>query len=236
MMKVHRKTRKVTTNYPLKGTIIATPVLIPGGTTNESTNVNQKGSTMSETTTDTNSQLEAGELSKTEYIEEEGGNSKDIAAEAMFEILSNNRRRRVLSHLRNNGKTSDIRALSKHLAALENNVSPNEVTSKQRMRTYTALRQSHLPKMDRTGVVNFDENSGNVTLSSACELEKYLDENVEDELKWIQFYLGVGLIGLGFSIGVYTDYFVFETAPDVLAGLFISVAIISGSLIHKSWK
>lgn len=190
---------------------------------------------MSGVTTDSISQNGQGR-SVNSSDNREGAKSDDIDPEDVFEILSNNRRRRVLSHLRENGATSDIRTLSEHLAAVENNVKPSEVTSKQRMRTYTALRQSHLPKMDRKGAINFDENSGEVSLQAASELERYLNMDLSNEMKWIQYYMGLGIIGLGVSLGLYADIFAFELMPDVLAGLLTSIAIIIASTVHYAFS
>lgn len=50
------------------------------------------------------------------------------------------------------------------------------VTSQQRKRTYTALRQSHLPKMDRAGVIDYDADRGSIEpTGEATRLRSYLD-------------------------------------------------------------
>lgn len=93
-----------------------------------------------------------------------------------FDVLSNARRRQVLVRLFENDEPARLGDLSRSIAAWENDVSTTEVTSQQRKRVYTALRQSHLPKMDRAGVVNYDKDRGSIELASeAARLRPYLD-------------------------------------------------------------
>jgi len=121
---------------------------------------------------------------------------RDLPSEDIFDILSNQRRRYVLHYLGENGSRSDLRTLSEQVAAWENDVDPSQVTSKQRMRAYTALRQSHLPKMDRQGVVDFDAQSGAVRLTPAArKIETYLETVDGNPRPWCLYYLAVGTLG-----------------------------------------
>lgn len=52
--------------------------------------------------------------------------------------------------------------LAEHIAAVENDVDRSEVTSTQRKRVYISLYQSHLPKLEEAGAIDFDENRGTV--------------------------------------------------------------------------
>lgn len=149
----------------------------------------------------------------------------------IFDILSNNRRRLVLYHLRNNGNASDLRTLSKRVAAWENDVEPENVTSDQRMRAYTALRQSHLPKMDRQGVIEFDKDRGTVTLQDrVTEIEDYLEAVFDQEEQSWAVFLGVGAFGLALSAALLWEIGVFARVPDVFAGLVVSLAVILAAI------
>lgn len=61
--------------------------------------------------------------------------------------------------------------MSETLAAWENGTDRTKVTPKERKRVYTALHQSHLPSMDRNGILEYDTGRGTVTL--ACSLEQF---------------------------------------------------------------
>ena len=144
--------------------------------------------------------------------------------ERIFEILSNYRRRCVLAYLQKEGGHSDLRTLSEQIAGWENDVDPELITSKQRMRVYTALRQSHLPKMDRYGIVEFDEQSGDVRLTEAAEsVGEYMGERTDESTGLSTYFLGIGGLGLVLSAGLYLDLAVAGGIPDVVAGGVLSL-------------
>jgi len=95
--------------------------------------------------------------------------TESISTDEVFALLSNERRRNVLRHLSTNGGEVRLRELATSIAAEENDVDPVEVTYAQRKRLYTSLYQSHLPRMERSGVIEYDRNSGAVTLSPAAD-------------------------------------------------------------------
>lgn len=98
--------------------------------------------------------------------------SKDV----IFNLLSVERRRLTLRYLRRNGPEASLSTLATRIAAHENAQPVDAVTSDQRKRVYIALYQSHLPKLDDAGVVDFDSRRGAVELAgNASLLYPYLD-------------------------------------------------------------
>ena len=91
-----------------------------------------------------------------------------------FTLLSSRRRRNVIHALTHDGD-STVSDLSRQLAAWETGKPPQGVSSKERKRTYTALRQTHLPRLAKHGVVAYDANRGTVALTERGEaLRPYL--------------------------------------------------------------
>ncbi|MFW6384873.1 MAG: DUF7344 domain-containing protein [Halodesulfurarchaeum sp.] len=162
------------------------------------------------------------------------GTRRDLSRDEIFDLLSNRRRRYVLRHLKEKGPTSDLSTLSDDIAARENDVDPKQVTSKQRMRAYTALRQSHLPKMDRSGVVDFDTQSGDVHLTDAAsDIDRYLESIDGTPTRWVLYYLGVGGIGFLVSAWCLLDIFPLGGIPDAMAGFLLSILVVSLALFHR---
>ncbi|MFC4541921.1 hypothetical protein ACFO5R_08270 [Halosolutus amylolyticus] len=131
------------------------------------------------------------------------GDSADDAStlsqEVAFEMLSCRRRRYVIHCLKQRGGAVELRDLVTQVAAWENEVAPEVVTYEQRMRVYTALRQSHLPKLDDGGIVTFEEHRGTIALTdAAAELEVYLDVVPHEDIPWSKYYAGLGILSLGF--------------------------------------
>jgi len=160
------------------------------------------------------------------------GGSGSIDRETVFTILSNRRRRYVLHFLKGRDEPAELRELSQHVAAWENGCRPDRVTSKERKRVYAALHQSHLPKMDRSGVVRYDPDRGTIELTDAiADLDVYLELVPRSELDWGWFYLGLGALGTLVATLVAFDVFPFRLLPPVVyLFLFALVALVAGAV------
>jgi hypothetical protein len=88
----------------------------------------------------------------------------DVPLDVIFTILKNERRRRVLRYMLDADGRVTLSDLAEHVAAIENDTTPSRLGAQQRKRVYIGLYQSHLPKMDDAGVVEFDRDRG------VCEL------------------------------------------------------------------
>jgi hypothetical protein len=102
--------------------------------------------------------------------------TRTLSENVIFGVLKNRRRRETLQYLRRTGGAARLRDLAEYIAAKENDVEPDELTSAQRKRVYTTLYQCHLPKMDEAGIVEYDQDRGNVELlDPATELFEHVD-------------------------------------------------------------
>jgi hypothetical protein len=116
-----------------------------------------------------------------------------LSTDVVFETLGSRRRRHVLHYLRQRDTPVSIRDLSEQLAAWELGKDRTAVVPKERKRLYTALHQTHLPKMDKLDVVEYDRDRGIVSLTEhISQLDIYLDIVEKNDLPWSQFYLALG--------------------------------------------
>ncbi len=83
----------------------------------------------------------------------------------VYTLMSNRRRRNVLHGLYEAGGESTVADLARQLAAWETAKAPSAISSKERKRAYTALRQTHLPKLSKHGIVEYNANRGTVRLT-----------------------------------------------------------------------
>ena len=97
----------------------------------------------------------------------EGDASSRPPDDVVFEVLRARRRREVLRYLDAHGGEATIGALAEYVAAEENDVDQELVTSSQRKRTYVGLYQAHLPKMAGNGVIGWDKDRGTVALNES---------------------------------------------------------------------
>ncbi|GAB7092987.1 hypothetical protein JCM30237_01390 [Halolamina litorea] len=116
--------------------------------------------------------------SKAVPTEDESLLERDVA----YTLLSSRRRRNVLHALYEADGASTVGDLARQLAAWETNKHPATISSKERKRAYTALRQSHIPKLAKHGIVDYDANRGTVVLTErGKEFRPYLWRPIEPD-------------------------------------------------------
>lgn len=168
----------------------------------------------------------------TPSLDEDG--SSDITQDTAFQMLSCRRRRHVMHYLLQRDGGVSLHELSKRLAAWENEVGYDEVTYEQRMRVYTALRQSHLPKMDDVGVVDFDPDAGETRLTDeATKLEVYLDIVPHDEIPWSSYYLGLGALSAVLVTVAGIGLFPFDLLSGTAWSLVVTTLFVGSAFAHR---
>jgi len=163
--------------------------------------------------------------------EEPTDRSGSPTEQEVFDILSNRRRRYALYAL-SNDDTTTIGSLAERIAAWENDCPVDEVTPTERKRVYTALQQSHLPKLERTGLVSFDRETGRVSPTDTVdEMDIYLEVVGEEQLSWDQYYLGLSTVSVGIVVAIWLGLPPFRALSPLLwmtlvVGLFaVSAAV-----------
>lgn len=161
------------------------------------------------------------------------GQSVALTREVAFETLSSKRRRYVLHYLLQMEQPVALKELSTQVAAWENDTVCDAVTYKERMRVYTALRQSHLPKMVENNVVTFDEERGLVEpTADAAALKVYLDIVPHNSISWSKYYTGLGVFSLGFVSVNWIGLFPFSLLPSVWCAAIIALLFTCSALVH----
>jgi len=154
-----------------------------------------------------------------------------LPLDVIFDILKNRRRRLVLRYTRENEGPFTLSDLAEYIAAYENDKPVEQLSSDERKRVYVGLYQCHLPRMDDTGILDFDRNRGTVTMNgSVSQLESYLHtDSEEDGRRWPVYYGGLALVGF-LLYGAALVPAVPITLP--LAALLVLVALGGSSVLH----
>jgi len=129
-----------------------------------------------------------------------------------------------------------LRPLSREVAALENDILPDAVTPQQRRRVYNALQQSHLPKMDESGVVSYNHDRGIIRTTDATKEATLVLEVVGDkEITWSSYYTLLGGLSVALcsavALGVY-PFVLFGMAPTAV---ICSLLVLGSGLVH-AWQ
>lgn len=157
------------------------------------------------------------------------GGPQPLATDIVFKTLSNQRRRYVLHYLKQRAREQPvtIRTLSEQIAAWENRIDSADVNPKQRKRIYTALHQTHLPKMDKLGIIEYDRNRGTVSLvDSIDQFDIYFDMRRTTDMPWSHLYLGLGSIASALVVCGFLSVW-----PFSLVGGYLYALLFAGSLV-----
>jgi DNA-binding transcriptional ArsR family regulator len=151
--------------------------------------------------------------------------SGSIDRDELFHILRNQRRRFALHHLKHRDESVDVGNLATQVAAWENEISVEEVTSKQRRRVYNALQQTHVPELEESGVVEVERREIELT-ERADELDIYLEVVPGADIPWSEYYLALGGVSLAVLVAVALGVGPFAALSGVGVGIFAVVAFL----------
>ncbi|ELZ20372.1 DUF7344 domain-containing protein [Natrinema limicola] len=130
-------------------------------------------------------------------------NSADLSLDEIYHLLQTQRRRDVLRYLRTADDRVRLRDLAEQVAAWEQETTVDNLTSDERQRVYISLYQSHLPKLDNHGIVNYDKDRGWVEPTPHIkQLQPYLEPPSQPASppRWPRRYAGtVVCCGLGMA-------------------------------------
>ncbi|EMA61797.1 DUF7344 domain-containing protein [Halorubrum lipolyticum] len=159
----------------------------------------------------------------------------DISEDELFDVLANQRRRFAVHLLKREEDSSiAIGEMAEQIAAWENGIEMTEITGNERKRVYTALQQSHLPKMDDAGVVEFNKDRGLVEPTPALtDVDVYMDVVEGREIPWSDYYLGLSAVAVALVSAVGLGAWPFVLLPEFAWTVAIVVAFAFSAIAHK---
>lgn len=152
-----------------------------------------------------------------------------LSQDEAYELLSSARRRFVISYLRSQDEPVVLNQLSQRLAAWENDVPVEELSDQQIKRIYVSLYQTHLPKLEEVGLIDYDRERSTLELRDEAErLDEYLPEEDGDseERRWQLVYASLAAVGL--VVGLFLTV---TPSPPVSMGQFGGLIIVAFGLV-----
>ena len=157
----------------------------------------------------------------------------DLSRDMVFDVLKNRRRRYALHFLKQQEGSVKLSDLAEQVAAWENDSTVNTISAAERKRVYTALYQSHLPKLDDAGIVNYNQNRGIVELTEkAAELDVYLELVSKDDVSWSKYYLGLAMVGMTVVTAAWLQLPPFAMFPNIVWAVLIVAAFTASAAAH----
>lgn len=159
----------------------------------------------------------------------------EIDRDELFHLLRNRRRRFALHHLKHEDEPVDVGKLATQIAAWENEVAVEAVTSKQRRRVYNALQQTHLPELRETGVLRRDRREVELT-EQAETLDIYLEVVPGQDIPWSEYYLALGAISVALLTITTLNVGPFALVSAAAVGAFVVAALLVSACVHYYYQ
>ncbi|MFC5135070.1 MULTISPECIES: DUF7344 domain-containing protein [Haloferacaceae] len=145
--------------------------------------------------------------------------TEKLTKDEVFEVLSSSRRRQILYHLHRRGGEADLRDLARDTAGAEK-VDP--ITDDVVKRLYISLYQTHVPKLEKVGVVRYDSDDKSVVLTNrVTDIARVLNVEIEPSRQWSLYYALLAVTGLGLSLAQLSGF-----APSVTTLPFVVVLLL----------
>ncbi|WP_227353683.1 DUF7344 domain-containing protein [Haladaptatus salinisoli] len=189
---------------------------------------------------DTDSQSSGSDSTVAEHVSDifESKQSQEeratpLSRDMVFDVLKNQRRRYALHYLKQAEETVQLSDLAEQVAAWENDTTVGAISAAERKRVYTALYQSHLPKLDDAGIVDYNQNRGIVELATAAEqLDPYLETNTGDDISWCKRYLGLAAGGFALLTAAWLEVPPLAGIADIGLALLVVLAFTLVAVAH----
>ncbi|MFC6962881.1 DUF7344 domain-containing protein [Halocatena marina] len=155
----------------------------------------------------------------------------------IHDVLRNKRRTWVLEQLQQSQKPISLRELSEQVAALETGETPPPRNIRESV--YNSLHQTHLPKLDDLGIVEYQTDRKVVTQADGFrQVTLYMEVVSADDVTWATYYLTIGVVALVVTTLSSVELPVFaELSVTLWAMLFFVLFVLSAlyqRVTHKS--
>ncbi|WP_456321405.1 DUF7344 domain-containing protein [Palaeococcus sp. (in: euryarchaeotes)] len=139
-------------------------------------------------------------------------------------ILGNDRRMLLIEYLQKSRGRAELRDIVEFIAQEEGNTD-----RKHRKSVYVSLIQTHIPKMERAGIIRFKR--GIVELIAVPEnVDVYMEIVERHDISWSTFYAGVSII---FGI---TGIILGNLHLAIVSGIYLLLSIIQHMKVRRIIK
>ncbi len=180
--------------------------------------------------------MRSGRVSRTKPDQQMIGTSPsaadDLPETEIHDILRNDRRRNVIRVLQEHNTAVSLQELTDEVAIRETGETPPPEGTRDSV--YVSLHQTHLPKLDDAGVIDYDTEDKTITLRpSMRRVSAYMDGRSPSP--WLTYYRGLGLIGLvSVTLATVNVPPLASVAPGVVAGGFLLAMLLSAG--YEYWR
>lgn len=96
-------------------------------------------------------------MTATDIPHREDKNPVPVPTDDAIDLINNFRRRMIIILSDEHGAAVGVDELAEAIAAMENDCAIDALDAQQRKRVYISLIQNHVGKLDRAGIIHYDE-------------------------------------------------------------------------------
>lgn len=157
----------------------------------------------------------------------------DLTKDDVLDLLSNSRRRYVIYFLEQWNGTATLNELAYNIASRETGVPVNDLSEDDKRRVYISLYQTHLPKLDLYGLVEYDKDERSVELADeAHDIGDYFFPDQGTSRGWSTYYLLLAAVGV--AVGVAGAFAVVEAVLALWTVLIVLLAVAGVALYQRT--
>jgi hypothetical protein len=154
-----------------------------------------------------------------------------LAESDIHDVLRNDRRRLVLERLAEGEDRQTVSDLAEYIATVESGDDPPPRNVRQSV--YVSLHQTHLPKLDDLGIVEYDANAKDVLRAeNADDVAVYMEVVPKNAISWAEYYFGLGVLGLLAVVGQLVGVPVLEGIDSRLLATLLSLVVTVSAGYH----
>lgn len=124
----------------------------------------------------------------------------------------------------------ELSDLAEQVAAWEYEKERTELHSDERRRVYTAMQQTHLPTMDEAGIIEYEDQTIELT-EHAEDLDVYMDIVPGSSIPWGQYYLGLSAVSAALVASAWVNVYP-ASVPDLAWAALIVTAFSLSAAFH----
>lgn len=159
--------------------------------------------------------------------------STELTKDDVLDLLSNSRRRYVIYFLEQWDGSATLNDLAYAIASRETGIPEASLSEDDKRRVYISLYQTHLPKLDLYGLVDYDKEERTVTLAAlAADLGDYFFPERRNARWWMLYYLALASLSLLASAAGALS--VIDTTAVVSVGTAVAL-VIAVLAVYQWW-
>jgi len=156
-----------------------------------------------------------------------------LPAEQVYTILANERRRRALEQLGSVGGVVTVHELSALVAGHETGESPPPKRCRESV--YTSLVQTHLPKLEELGVIEYDRETQTIEVSRhARDVALYTEVVASAGVTWSELYRALGVVSLTVLLAALLGVHLVSAIDPVLL-TSLALALFAAASAYQLW-